>query len=113
MSSADVVAPRRCPLCEAACGLDVHLHGGDVVAVRGRRSAVLSEGYVCGKGVAIPSIDADPDRLRRPLVRRGDGHVEVSWEDAFAEAARRLRPVLDTYGSDAVAVYSGNPGGSI
>src|SRR5262245_29199001 len=106
------IASRRCPLCEAACGLDVHLDGDRVTAVRGRATAVLSEGYICSKGAALAAIDTDPDRLHRPLVRRGDRHVEVSWEEAFDEVASRLRPVLDTSGGGAVAVYSGNPAGS-
>jgi anaerobic selenocysteine-containing dehydrogenase len=35
--------------------------------------------------------------------------VEVSGDDAFAEIDRRLRPLLDEHGRDAVAVYLGNP----
>ncbi len=35
--------------------------------------------------------------------------VTVSWDDAFAEAERLLRPVLDRHGAEALAVYLGNP----
>jgi len=104
--------PRRCHLCEAACGLDIEFDGDRPVGARGRRTAVLSAGYVCAKGSALLDIDADPDRLRRPLVRRDGELVEVSWEEAFAEAAARLRPVIEEHGRHTVAVYSGNPGGS-
>src|SRR5687768_16246518 len=109
MARGTTIAPRRCHLCEAACGLDIEVDGDRVVSARGRRTAVLSAGYVCAKGAALPDIDTDPDRLRRPLVRRGTELVEVSWEEAFAEAAARLRPVLEEHGRHTVAVYSGNP----
>jgi NADH-quinone oxidoreductase subunit G len=37
-------------------------------------------------------VDA-PDRLRRPLVRRGDALVEATWEEAFDVVAQRLRAI--------------------
>ena len=33
----------------------------------------------------------------------------MSWDDAFAEIDRRLGPMLEEHGRDAVAVYLGNP----
>ncbi|OBA64269.1 molybdopterin dinucleotide-binding protein [Mycobacterium sp. 1100029.7] len=99
-----------CPLCEAMCGLRVHVNEGRVARIHGNADDVWSRGHLCPKGVSLNHIHADPDRLRRPLVRRPDGsHVEVSWDDAFAEAERVLRPVLDTDGAGALTVYVGNP----
>ena len=44
------------------------------------------------------------------MVRTRDGgHVAVSWDDAYAEVERVLRPVLDRHGATAVTVYVGNP----
>ncbi|HYV60982.1 MAG TPA: molybdopterin-dependent oxidoreductase [Acidimicrobiia bacterium] len=100
---------RTCPLCEATCGLELRLDGGDITLVRGDRDDVFSHGYLCPKGTALKQLEADPDRLRRPQVRRGDAWSEVSWDDAFAEIERRLTPILDRHGRDAVAMYIGNP----
>jgi anaerobic selenocysteine-containing dehydrogenase len=99
-----------CPLCEAMCGLTVHVEGERVERVTANRDDVWSHGHICPKGVSLGHIHHDPDRLRRPLVRRpGGGHVEVSWDDALAEAERVLRPVLDSEGARALTVYVGNP----
>ena len=100
---------RTCPLCEATCGLELRLDGRDITRVRGDRDDVFSHGYVCPKGTALKQLEADPDRLRRPQVRRGDAWREVSWDDAFAEIERGLTPILDRHGRDAVAMYIGNP----
>ena len=106
---------RTCPLCEATCGLvlDVRPPGPDggaaIVRVRGDRDDVFSHGYLCPKGAALRQLDADPDRLRRPLVRRGGRHVEVDWDEAFAVVADGLAPVLAAGDRDAFAVYLGNP----
>src|ERR1700693_3419625 len=78
------VAYRTCPLCEATCGLELHLDERDITLVRGDRDDVFSHGFLCPKGSAIGRIDTDPDRLHHPLVRDGDDWREVSWADAFA-----------------------------
>jgi anaerobic selenocysteine-containing dehydrogenase len=100
---------RTCPLCEATCGLELRLSGRDITLVRGDRDDVFSHGFLCPKGTALKQLEADPDRLRRPQVRRGDAWHEVSWDDAFGEVERGLSPILDRYGRDAVAMYLGNP----
>ncbi len=100
---------RTCPLCEATCGLELRLSGRDITLVRGDRDDVFSRGFLCPKGTALKQLEADPDRLRRPQVRRGDAWHEVSWDDAFGEVERGLSPILDRYGRDAVAMYLGNP----
>jgi formate dehydrogenase len=105
---------RTCPLCEATCGLEIALRGDEVVRIRGDRDDVFSHGFICPKGSTLKHLHEDPDRLRRPLVRRGDDPAtatweEVTWDEAFAEVERRLAPVLEQHGRDAVAVYLGNP----
>lgn len=100
---------RICPLCEACCGLEVQTRGGQVVSVRGAGHDVFSRGYLCPKGAALGELHDDPDRLRRPLVRRGRDFEEVSWEAAFAEIERRLPPLRAEHGADAVGMTLGNP----
>jgi anaerobic selenocysteine-containing dehydrogenase len=98
-----------CPLCEATCGLTVTLDGDRVTGVRGDREDVFSHGFICPKGASLGALHHDPDRLRAPMVKRGGEWVAVSWDEAFAEIDARLRPIMDEYGRDAVAVYAGNP----
>jgi anaerobic selenocysteine-containing dehydrogenase len=100
---------RTCPLCESMCGLEVLVRDGEVVRIRGDRDDVWSKGYICPKGSALGHLHHDPDRLRAPLVRRGDRFEEVSWPEAFAECERLLRGVVDRHGIGALTAYVGNP----
>lgn len=100
---------RACPLCEAVCGLRVTVDDGRPVRVDGDAEDPFSRGYLCPKGASLGALHADPDRLRAPLVRGPGSLREASWEEAFAEVARRLPPILEAHGRDAVAVYLGNP----
>ena len=99
----------QCTICEAACGLQFETEGRDVVSVRGNPDDVFSHGFICPKGAALAQLDADPDRIRQPLVKRGDAHVPVTWDEAFAAIDQGLRPLLEEHGNDAVGIYAGNP----
>ncbi|MEO1060658.1 MAG: molybdopterin-dependent oxidoreductase [Actinomycetota bacterium] len=100
---------RTCPLCEATCGLQIELEGDQVVRIRGDRDDVFSAGFICPKGSTLRQLHEDPDRLRRPLVRRDGELVEVSWDEAFEEIERRLAPIVAEHGREALGVYVGNP----
>src|SRR6266508_858762 len=106
---AETTVFRTCPLCEATCGLELTIGDGVVTRIRGDRDDVFSRGFICPKGTTLGHLHADPDRLRGPLVRRDGDLRAATWEEAFAEVARRLPPIIQRHGRDAVAVYLGNP----
>jgi anaerobic selenocysteine-containing dehydrogenase len=91
------------------CGLKVTVADGKVAKIRPNEDDVWSRGYICPKGTTLGELHEDPDRLRRPLVRRGGEFVEATWQEAFAEVERRLRPVIEAHGLEAVTAYYGNP----
>ncbi len=108
---------RTCPLCEAGCGLEITLSDntdddtatGTVKRIRGDRDDVFSRGYICPKGSTLGHLHDDPDRLRRPVVKRDGEFVEVDWDEAFATIEAGLLPILAEHGRDACAIYLGNP----
>ncbi|WP_434588243.1 molybdopterin oxidoreductase family protein [Streptomyces sp. A5-4] len=102
-------ALRICPLCEATCGLTLTIEGNKVTGARGDRDDVFSQGFICPKGAAFAEVDADPDRLRRPLVRKDGKLQDASWSEAFDLIAARLRPIIEQHGPNAVGVVLGNP----
>jgi anaerobic selenocysteine-containing dehydrogenase len=109
MSSQRQVHKAACNLCEAICGIEVTTEGNRVVDIRGDKADPLSRGHVCPKSVALADIYNDPDRLRKPVRRRGDAWEELEWEEAFELVARRLAQVRRDHGSEAVGIYTGNP----
>ncbi len=100
---------RICPFCEATCGLQIEVEGRAIKAIRGDEADVFSQGFICPKAAALGDLDADPDRLRQPLVRRNGRLVAASWEEAFAEVEQKLLPIIAQHGNQALALYLGNP----
>ncbi len=98
-----------CNLCEAICGLVIEAEGEEILSIRGDAADPLSRGHICPKAVALQDLQSDPDRLRRPLRRRGTEWSEIGWDEALDSAAAGLRGVQEQHGKNAVATYSGNP----
>jgi anaerobic selenocysteine-containing dehydrogenase len=104
-----------CMLCEAFCGIAVEHDGRRVHQIRGDAEDAFSRGHICPKGVALADVQNDPERIRRPLLRRrgGPGEAdrwqEIGWDEALDLAARRLAEIQRRHGRDAVALYRGNP----
>jgi anaerobic selenocysteine-containing dehydrogenase len=98
-----------CPLCEAACGVEVEVENDRIRAIRGDVDDPMSRGYVCPKASLLADLHNDPDRLRTPIVREGSRWQEVSWEIALDRAAHGLTRVRRRHGRNAVGIYYGNP----
>ncbi len=91
------------------CGVIVETSGGAVTSIVGDPDDPLSKGHICPKATALAELYTDPDRLTAPMIRRGDGFVEVSWDEAFDAVVDGLRRVQARHGPEAVGVYMGNP----
>ncbi len=98
-----------CPLCDSACALVVEYEAGQIVGIRGDQQDPFSQGHVCPKGVALQDLHNDPDRLRRPVIRRGKDWHEVSWTEAYQTIAKAFARIQQRHGNDGLAVYYGNP----
>jgi anaerobic selenocysteine-containing dehydrogenase len=100
---------RTCTLCEATCGIVVTTEGDRITDIRGDPDDPFSKGYLCPKALGLKDVHEDPDRLKTPRVREGNGWREVSWSEAYDLVAARLKAVQAAHGRDAVAIYLGNP----
>jgi anaerobic selenocysteine-containing dehydrogenase len=105
---------RSCSICEASCGIRVlaDREARKVLRIEGNPDDPISRGHICPKATALKGVYEDPDRLRRPIRKTKDGDwEEISWDEAFDFAARRIRDVQAAHGHDALGIYIGNPSG--
>ncbi|HEX4937151.1 MAG TPA: molybdopterin-dependent oxidoreductase, partial [Candidatus Kapabacteria bacterium] len=100
---------RTCNLCEAMCGIEITHEQGAILSIKGDPHDPLSKGHICPKTVALQDLHEDPDRLRYPLLKTPQGWERISWDNAFNEAASRIRSIQAKHGRNAVALYVGNP----
>ena len=99
-----------CRICEPSCGLVAQVDDGVLVKLSPDREHPVTKGFSCHKGLAAVDLHADPDRLDHPQLRSPDGAwTTVSWDEAMAHTATRLRDIQAQHGDDAIAAYVGNP----
>ncbi|NOR19707.1 MAG: molybdopterin-dependent oxidoreductase, partial [Xanthomonadales bacterium] len=98
-----------CNLCEAICGLEIKLEGGQIRSIKGDKQDPISKGHICPKAVALQDIYNDPDRLKVPIKKTEAGWQEIPWQQAYDEVTRNLKDIQHQHGKNAVAVYLGNP----
>lgn len=96
-----------CVLCPQNCGLEVEVENNRIVKVKGDKSNVRSEGYICRKGMNIANHQHNADRLKYPLKRVGDKFERISWEQAIDEIATKLKKIVGTYGPKSFAYMGG------
>ncbi|WP_242900726.1 molybdopterin oxidoreductase family protein [Actinomadura terrae] len=95
-----------CVLCSNGCGMDIGVHEGRVVGVRGRAEDRVNHGRLGPKGLFGWQANNSRDRLTRPLVRR-DGELRpASWDEALDLVVERTRAVLDEQGPLGIGFYN-------
>jgi thiosulfate reductase/polysulfide reductase chain A len=112
----DKVVPTYCELCFWGCGMLAHVKDGRVTKVTGNPAHPLSRGMLCPRGAGATGQLYDPDRLKRPMVRRqkrgDDVFEEVSWDAALNEVAEKLQGVKARHGAEALALFTHGSGGT-
>ncbi len=96
-----------CVLCAQNCGLVVKVAGNRMVKVRPDRDNPRSRGYACRKGLNVAHHQHHADRLTHPLKRTPTGFAKISWDQAIAEIADKLKTVVDRYGPRSYAYMGG------
>jgi len=112
----DRVVPTFCEICFWKCGVLAHVKDGVVTKLEGNPAHPLSQGRLCPRGTGGTGLLYDPDRLKKPLLRKdargGQRFEEVSWDAALDFTAEKLSALRTKYGPEALALYTHGYGGS-
>ena len=96
-----------CTFCGCGCQLELNtLADRKVVKVTTKREAGINQGSLCVKGRFGFDFIHHPDRLQKPLVKKADVFVEVSWEEALGLVATKLQGIKDKFGAQSIGGIS-------
>ena len=104
--------PSFCEMCFWKCGIEAWKRDGKIIAITGHPDHPLSNGKLCPRGTGGIGSLYDPDRIKKPMIRRGDKWHEVSWEEALGFTADRMKTVADKYDPSSMALISHGFGAS-
>ncbi|WP_435747553.1 molybdopterin oxidoreductase family protein [Nocardioides sp. SYSU DS0663] len=87
-------------------GLDIAVKDNAIVGVRGRIEDRVNHGRLGPKDLYGWQANGAPERLTKPLVRRGGKLVETDWDTAMDAVANRTKDLLAERGPSSVAFYT-------
>ncbi|TNF37064.1 MAG: nitrate reductase [Deltaproteobacteria bacterium] len=112
----DQVIPSFCEICFWKCGILAHVKNGHVTKIVGNPDHPLSQGRLCPRGTGGTGLLYDPDRLKKPLIRKDvrgkQVFEEVSWEKALDYIAERLTELKKKHGPESLAIFNHGYGAS-
>ncbi len=94
-----------CAYCGTGCTLTAHVKGNEIVRVTSK-SWTPNEGWLCVKGRFGYQFVSSPERLTKPLIRSDVQFESVTWDEAFAFIAGRLKAIREKHGPDAIGGLS-------
>lgn len=86
--------------------MDIAVQGGRIVGVRGRGVDRVNHGRLGPKDLYGWQANGSPDRLTRPLIRRGGELVETDWDTAMDAVADRTKELLEERGPSSIGFYT-------
>ncbi len=93
-----------CAYCGVGCSFEAELKGDQVIRMTPDKAGHANEGHACIKGRFAFGYATHKDRITKPMIRDSisDAWREVSWDEAIAYAARRLREIQAEHGPDSI-----------
>ena len=86
-----------CNFCSCGCGMIAAVRDGKLLKMEGDYDHIVNRGSLCVKGISMFATHASPQRLTTPRYRApGSDHWEdISWDDAIARVAQKVRKTRD------------------
>lgn len=95
-----------CTLCPVGCSMILDSRDGEIMRTRSLENKDVNDIWLCDKGWFGYEFISHPDRLQKPLVRRGDKLEPASWDEAISLVAEKFAQAKET---GKLAGIGGNP----
>lgn len=95
-----------CTLCPVGCSMTIDSRDGEVMRTRACENREVNDIWMCDKGwFGYEFVDSE-QRLRQPLIRKGDAFEPTSWDHALTVVAEQMEKVRS---NGKIAGLGGNP----
>jgi len=84
-----------CPYCGAGCQMVLTAEDGKIIKVMPFQDG---DKYLCAKGVKVAEFVHNPNRILKPMVRKGGNLKEVEWDEAIDVIASKFSEIKEKYG---------------
>ena len=100
--------PTVCAHCSNGCKTTLSVRNHEILRANNRDLSGINKDFLCVKGRFGFDFTNHPERIRQPLVRKGDKLLPVSWEEAVQTAATKLKAAYEGGGKEAIGFIGSN-----
>jgi NADH-quinone oxidoreductase subunit G len=97
-----------CTHCSNGCKTTLSVRNHEILRANNRDLSGINKEFLCVKGRFGFDFTKHPERIKQPLVRKGDKLLPVSWEEAAQAAAAKLKELHTAYGAEAIGFIGSN-----
>ncbi len=103
--------PTVCNFCSDGCSMLAGSRSENLIRAvardgRGRTAGGINPDFLCALGRYTTDVVHHPDRIDRPMIRRGEQLIPTTWDDALNYIALKLGDIKAQHGGDAIGVIS-------
>jgi NADH-quinone oxidoreductase chain G len=100
--------PTVCAHCSNGCKTTLSVRNHEILRSNNRDLSGINKDFLCVKGRFGFDFTTHRERIRQPLLRKGDKLFPVSWEEAAQAASARLKAAYDGGGKEAIGFIGSN-----
>jgi len=97
-----------CTHCSNGCKTTLSVRNHEILRANNRDLSGINKDFLCVKGRFGFDFTQHPERIKQPLLRKGDKLYPVSWEEAAHAAAKKLKELHAAYGPESVGFIGSN-----
>src|ERR1700688_1062133 len=100
--------PTTCAHCSNGCKVTLSVRNHEIMRANNRDLSGINKDFLCVKGRFGFDFTQHKERIRQPMVRKGDKLFPVSWEEAAQTAATKLKEIHSKNGADSIGFIGSN-----
>src|SRR6267378_301200 len=97
-----------CTHCSNGCKTTLSVRNHEILRSNNRDLSGINKDFLCVKGRFGFDFTKHAERIKQPMIRKGDELYPVSWEEAAQAAATKLKAIYDAGGKDAIGFIGSN-----
>ncbi len=94
--------PSICPYCGVGCNVTLDVKMNKLRRIVARENAEVNDQWLCDKGRFGHAFVHSPNRLKTPLIKRGDKLEPATWQEALTLVSQRLSEITKESGPESV-----------
>ncbi|WP_024614093.1 molybdopterin-dependent oxidoreductase [Clostridium sp. Ade.TY] len=99
--------------CFDCCKFNVYVKDNGEIKIEGDKNHPYTKGFICKKGLAHLDRLNHKDRIYKPMLKKDNKWIEISFEEALEIMAKKLKEYKEKFSSNSILYYEQYGNGAV